>query len=158
MATRTICVMGPIRRTLGILMFSTVHYRCMGRPTGNGTLTPRKVDNEGAIHLTRHQCMVYSHASSMHPMAKALIFSSPLYCNVLQSAHPFDHSLDRSTLIKNVAVGLLGTAVVGGGSTDFQLISGVNIDAYAAESAAQASPIAVVGAGGEVLGISNMNG
>lgn len=75
-----------------------------------------------------------------------------------QSAHPVDRSLDRSTLIKNVAAGLLGTAVVGGGSTDFQLIPGVNIGAYAAEGAGQTSLIAVVGARGEVLGISNMNG
>lgn len=60
--------------------------------------------------------------------------------------------MDRRTLVKGFAAGLLGTAAVAGAGTGFEVATGVNTAASAAEIGSKQSPVAVVGAGGECHG------
>lgn len=61
-----------------------------------------------------------------------------------------DSPCDRRALLKGFAAGVLGTAVVVGTGTGFEVLPGVDTTAaFAAEIGTKQSPIAVVGAGGE---------
>lgn len=48
-----------------------------------------------------------------------------------------------------MAAGLIGTAVIAGARTGFQLVPEVETAVYAADIGTETNPIAVVGAGGE---------
>ena len=61
-----------------------------------------------------------------------------------------DSPCDRRALVKGFAAGVLGTAVVAGTGSGFQVLPGIDATAaLAAEIGTKESPIAVVGAGGE---------
>eukprot|EP00904_Undaria_pinnatifida_P004351 jgi/Undpi1/13917/HiC_scaffold_9.g03568.m1 len=61
-----------------------------------------------------------------------------------------DSPCDRRALVKGFAAGVLGTAVVAGTGSGFQVLPGIDATAaLAAEIGTKESPIAVVGAGGK---------
>ena len=61
-----------------------------------------------------------------------------------------DSPCDRRALVKGFAAGVLGTVVIAGTGTGFEVFPGVDTTAAsAAEIGTKQSPIAVVGAGGE---------
>lgn len=70
-------------------------------------------------------------------------------CAPTKASESLDTRVDRGTLLRNVAAGLLGTAVVTAATPDFQMIPGPETLAHAAEIGTEGSVVAVVGAGGE---------